>query len=290
MEKETLLLIGNGFDVAHGYRTKYVNFVNSEFFKALEGGYFHTHIINVLKDENCRWVDLEIELYNYSLKLTENYECATETFKQEFFNLSKALQDYLTSLNATEPVGNPTPEISKLIELWTKYENIVATICFNYSQFFSLECQDEYSPIQGGIKKVHGKVYPLRGNTNNSIVLGIDDSMAVNPLHNFLYKSHNENLQIEGIGDLIMSAEKYIIFGCSLGCTDEWYFRKVFSQKGKTFEVYYYGEKEKYEILNRIHILSGGTMDLSNDNLKLYDSSNLSELNKVLKSDYNKMQ
>lgn len=119
-----------------------------------------------------------------------------------------------------------------------------------------------------------------------SIVLGIDDLMKVEPSHGFIYKSLNSNTYINGVCDEIASAEKYIIFGCSLGCTDEWYFREIFSQKGKSFEVYYYGDRGKIEILERIKILSDGALNLRNENLKLYDSSNLAELKEKINSDY----
>lgn len=286
----TLLFIGNGFDIACGYATKYSEFVEDETFKNLiQNNNLCIHINNVNTIQ--QWVDLETELYNYSLKIVEEggiTEESSKQFKQEFFDLSFALQNYIASINSTKNIGISSNAGKTMIQKWNNENNIISTICFNYSKFFYLQSQEELLKENRELRKVHGNISPGEFNQENTIVLGIDDSMKVNPAHSFLYKSSNDVLEIMGVVELIKSSEKYIVFGCSLGCTDEWYFKKIFTQKGEIFEIYYHGEEEKYEILHRIRLLSGGNLsDFKDSNtLILVDCSDNSKfINSLKKKD-----
>ncbi len=281
IKPKTLLLIGNGFDIACGYATSYSEFVKNKLFADLieKGNNLCRHIQSVKEMQN--WVDLEVELYNYSQKITRENRIninISKEFELEFSALSKALQEYLTSINATKNRIIP-PYIENLVRKWGD-ENEIYTICFNYTKFFNLVGQDYIYKLNKKYKSVHGYVDPLNFKPKNTIVLGIDDSMVVVPEHSFLYKSSNPVLNIMGVEEFISSSEKFIVFGCSLGCTDEWYYKKIFTQKNKIFEVYYYGDHEKYIILHRIRLLSGGNLlDFKSSNeLRLIDSSDIGKL------------
>lgn len=295
-ELKTLLFIGNGFDVACDYATKYIEFVNDDKFKKLlqEGSDLCEYIERVKEKRN--WVDLETELFNYSLSITaeygENNQVEAEKFKREFLDLSEALQNYIISIQTTrERNSYKLVDMDNIVRLWCGYNNISAVVCFNYSQFFFISTVNKHYIKNTAVVQVHGGVSPGMSEAENDIkiVLGIDESMKVEPLHSFLYKSSNPNYRIEGISDLIKSADKYIIFGCSLGCTDEWYFKKAFTQKNKTIEVCYYGETERLNMLNNIRYLSGNLSDFRSDNaLIMYDCSDLKKLHTVVKRDCKK--
>lgn len=73
MNKQCLLYLGNGFDVAHGYHTRYKDFYNSKIDElkssANKGNLLFQHIISRITGEY--WQDLERGLYEYSKELTE---------------------------------------------------------------------------------------------------------------------------------------------------------------------------------------------------------------------------
>ena len=70
--KTALAFIGNGFDVALGFETKYSDFYKkSKLLKeyAEKGNSLCAHILNNVKGE--LWKDLECGLYQYSIELTK---------------------------------------------------------------------------------------------------------------------------------------------------------------------------------------------------------------------------
>lgn len=72
MSNNTLIILGNGFDVALDYPTKYSDFYQkSKELRALanNGNSLCKHIINYISDE--LWSDLESGLHKYSLSLTQ---------------------------------------------------------------------------------------------------------------------------------------------------------------------------------------------------------------------------
>ena len=223
-----------------------------------------------------------MELYNYSLALTEDYgregkeaEENAKIFKREYKELKAALQEYIK--HTTE--SKTDPSFDKIIhKYWLPLSANTHIISFNYTSYSFTKFKDFLTTIN--VKRVHGYVDPNLDDKKDTIVLGIDESMKVSGLHSFLYKSHDSNINNSEFPELVNKANRYIIYGCSLGETDEWYFKQIFKQKGKLFEVYYYGDK-KDEIISRIHELSGSLSDFKESNtLRMYDASNKeSEIN-----------
>ncbi len=289
---DTILLIGNGFDIACNYATRYKDFIEGKRFCSLvdDGNDLCTYIQNVANIQ--KWVDLETELYNYSIKVSKengNNAKATSKFREDFFELSKALQDYLTSVTSSIS-GNSiaNEQVKEILKRWEGYNNIIGSVCFNYTQFFFINYwHNKYGDRTKPNIPVHGSVAPDMTINDNTIVLGIDEAMKVDSSHSFLYKSSNPKYNIRGISSIIKSAQKYIVFGCSLGKTDEWYYKQLFSQKGKTFEIYHYGLDERFNIINQITLFCGSFSDFSSQNkLILLDCSDLEKLAKKLETNY----
>jgi len=277
MEEEfnTLILLGNGFDVAYKFKTKYCEFVESEYFQnLLSSNSLCKKIQSVKEHNNC--FDLEMELYNYSLALTEDYgregkeaEENAKIFKREYKELKAALQQYIKLANE----GKTDPSFDKIIhKYWLPLSANTHIISFNYTAYSLTKFASLLT--NKNINQVHASVNYNLADKKDTIVLGIDESMKVSKLHSFLYKSHDPNINIREFPELVNKANRYIIYGCSLGETDEWYFKQIFKQKGKLFEVYYYGDNED-EIISRIHELSGSLSDFKGSNtLRMYDASN----------------
>lgn len=123
---------------------------------------------------------------------------------------------------------------------------------------------------------IHGiTTYNL--NDTPKIVLGVDENSEHSKKHNFIVKSYNKYSQSEIYFKHIFDASHIIIFGCSIGETDQRYFKKLFSRAvGKTFEIYYYGEKEEANIRANIAALCDFDDLMTNNTVIFKDSSDYS--------------
>lgn len=268
-KNNTAILIGNGFDLSYGMKTSYKNFVESHNFKAMPNNFIARHIKKTFEENDKKWVDIELELGNYSNILTNKkdpqWEYKSSFFEENFWELSKALKTYLSK--TTESRVNS--KLSELVGSWCNNSN-VSVISFNYTYTASTEFWNNYKAT---VHYIHGKI-----SSPNNVVLGIDETCEVPIEHSFLYKSFNPDADVNGILDIIDNANKIIIYGCSIGETDEFYFKHVFGNvKNKSFEIFYFGEKEKANILNRIHLLSGGMHKFRcNNEIKFIDCTEYS--------------
>lgn len=252
-----LVLIGNGFDVAHGFKTKYSDFYkNCEELKSLanNGNLLCQHIIsNVTGD---MWQDLECGLYDYSKELTrlhgENDKRASEKFRSDFIELKDCLFSYIRKAINIFPNDNPGQFISDLSKEWQRLNYQI--LSFNYSYTAAAYSQDalkdkkDFSFNPSYIIFQHGSLYNYELETFNNadrIVLGIDDSQKVDRSHSFLYKSMQNIFNVKEYIRLIKEKELFVIYGCSMGPSDAFYFNQLFSktQKNKTFVIYAYGRK-----------------------------------------------
>jgi hypothetical protein len=64
----TAIIVGSSFDLAYGYATRYSDFIASHYFKDLLCRNKLAQYINVVQ-EITNWVDMEVEIGNYSRKI-----------------------------------------------------------------------------------------------------------------------------------------------------------------------------------------------------------------------------
>ncbi len=267
-----MIFIGNGFDVAHGFKTKYSDFYeNCPELKSLakNGNLLCQHILDNLKGE--MWQDLECGLYTYSQELTHKYgegdKSSSERFQLEFQELRKCLFSYIREiLKKNNVANNPGRYVEELSNEWQKLNYQILT--FNYSYVVAAYTQnpDTNDGLDFNSDKIifqHGSLYnPEREvfNTADRIVLGIDDSQKVETTHSFLYKSLQNLHNIKDFIQLTREKEIYIIYGCSMGFSDAFYFNQLFNKKlhDKIFIIYGYGDKDLSSIKGRVFDYTGG--------------------------------
>lgn len=302
-----LILIGNGFDVAHGFKTRYSDFYNNcEELKSLanNGNLLCQHILNNVTGD--MWQDLECGLYDYSKELTKehgnNDKVSSEVFRIEFLQLRGCLFSYIRKAINNSPSDNPGHFIAKLTEEWLRMNYQILT--FNYSYVVAAYTQDalkskkDFSFNSESIIFQHGSLYNHELETFNDadkIVLGIDDAQKVDRSHSFLYKSMQNIHNIKNFIRLIKEKELYIIYGCSMGASDAFYFRRLFGKtcKNKTFLIYAYGRKALDSIKENIHEFTEGLsmyiaetnndiifIDCSNQKKALLDTKKI--INKII--------
>lgn len=271
---KTVILIGNGFDKALGYKTGYGDFIKSSYFQKISTSHLCKKIIE--KKTIQKWVDVEEELFEYAKNISNiNAKDTWRFFKSEYDSLSGALFNYL-KYEVPETISTPNSSIMQLVKTWNIDEqnrhgdklSKVDVLCFNYTSY----CLDTFSEWCN-VKYVHGSL------DNKSIILGVDDiyHTELEPELSFIIKSGFNDINISGVSDILESAERFIIFGCSLGKTDFWYYNKIFNdKKNKSFEIYYHGDSEAELMKRRIRDYAGNLSDFKSYNeLKLYNSANL---------------
>ncbi|MGL4367237.1 MAG: AbiH family protein [Brevinemataceae bacterium] len=269
---KTVILIGNGYDVALGYKTSYKDFVESKYFDEIRSSSLCQRILKTTKIQN--WIDLELEILEYAKELSSNFNhLYVPILKKEYNELCDKLTDYL-KFGAN--ISSSSDSIIKALQniWWKEFGNNNSDkpiiICFNYTH----HCNNGFSNWCD-VKYVHGTI------NLNKIVLGVDEISykSIHPELSFILKSGADDLNVSGISDIILNADKFIIFGCSLGESDHWYYDKIFkNKKGKHYEVYYYKDDEKEKIINRIRLYAGNLSDFKSNNvLNLFDSSDLAK-------------
>ena len=279
-EIKSMIFIGNGFDVAHGYKTKYSDFyANSIELKNLasNGNILCRHILDNVKGD--LWQDLECGLFAYSKSLTLKYgegdKNSSIKFKQEFKELRSALFNYLNEASAASIMNNPGCFVGELSKVWAKLDYQI--VSFNYTSIVAAYTNDANlynSNLSFNKEKLiyqHGSLYNSeRGfnNTAESIVLGIDDSQKVERLHSFLYKSLQKVSDITNLVGAMKEKNVYIVFGCSMGPSDHNYFSTLFdgNMRNKTYIIYGHGNDALDSIKGYVMEYTGNIYDFQTVN------------------------
>lgn len=277
---KSMIFIGNGFDVAHGYKTKYKDFyANSIELKELasKGNVLCQHILDNVKGD--LWQDLECGLYEYSKSLTLKYgegdKISSTTFKIEFNELRSALFNYLKKASNASIMNNPGYFVGELSKEWARLDYQI--VSFNYTPIVTTYTNDAKiynSNLSFNKEKLifqHGSIYnPARGfdNTAESIVVGIDDSQKVELLHSFLYKSLQKVSDVTDLVDSMKEKDVYIVFGCSMGPSDHNYFSTLFdgNMQNKTYIIYGHGNDTLDSIKGYVMEYTGGRYNFQTGN------------------------
>ena len=295
MDTNSIVILGNGFDVALGIPTSYSLFYkNSKELRdfAEKGNELCQHIIDNV--ESDLWSDLEKGLFCYSRAITQKYGVGNQEqadkLEKEFNELRTALFLYLDSVSGTSVELNQQSPVLGLNIEWRELKPQYLT--FNYSintattadmgQRYILKGNDSINERRFVYQ--HGSIYDTQTSRNhspNEIVVGIDPrTQKVEDAHSFLYKT-KQNLR--DLGTTIRQlAEKsfYVVYGCSVGDSDATYFRTIFNQNqhDKTFLIYGFGEKALNDIRANVQRNCGISIE------------QLSKLNQVCMLDVQKIE
>lgn len=280
--KIVAIILGNGFDIANNFKTRYGDFVKSQTFNELlsSNNSLAKHISGVYNLFN--WVDVELELGNYSFELERKtlpeklYEVNT-VFEQEYRALKSALYRYINSM--TSSITNP--KMKKLMDEWKnltipEYKTKLFIVTFNYLQWDTTTFLNE-SIKENLIGKeplhIHGITNYFTEDADN-IVLGVENTGVRGKSHNFIVKAFDSNTQAPQYFRNILKATKYIIFGCSIGGTDIRYFKPIFqNSKGKEFIIYGYGYKGLTDVQSNIAEICDFDTFITENEVKFIDSS-----------------
>lgn len=253
MGEETLLIVGNGFDLSMGFKTSYGDFMKSSYFPHEETSSLCSYLHNQY-EENMGWIDIENELSEYSRILTTkklnakkfNTILDIDSLREEYDELKSSLKCYLQE--ETKRAFGPSPDNSakRVIDQLPAESKIIS---FNYTSIIERMTRDRFCASKGNLLHIHGSLAPY-----DDIVFGVEDSAKLSKEHVFLYKAHSPHLKVQEFSDWLNSAERIIFYGYSLGDTDRQYFEKFFRKlcsddRTYTELVFYYYDQSSYDNL-----------------------------------------
>lgn len=206
MEQDTLYIVGNGFDLAHGLKTKYNDFRNW-----LEESGFHSFVNRMealypdVKNANGEWNDIETALGHFKMKDVIAYD--------------KNYTDCNTVGNVVLPVGNNirsvTASLSGNLWKWIKSVDLLKTkrmfllnenalfVSFNYT----LTLETVYGIPQDKTWHVHGSI----SDKTNVLVIGygVDEKFdnAPNPT---AYNLTDDDKRRNMMADMVKRVPLYI--------------------------------------------------------------------------------
>lgn len=252
MGEETLLIVGNGFDLSMGFKTSYRDFMKSSFFPKYDST-LCSHLRKQFQ-ENMGWIDIEKELSEFSSMLISMKQDAKkkhikweyDSFREEYEELKSSLKAYLQE--ETKRAFGPSPETpaKRVIDQLPAGSKIIS---FNYTSIIERMTRDRFCALKSNLLHIHGSLAP-----NDDIVFGVEDSAKLPKEHVFLYKAHSRHLKVQEFSDWLNSAERIIFYGYSLGDTDHQYFEKFFRKlcsddRTYTELVFYYYDQSSYDNL-----------------------------------------
>lgn len=286
---EDAYILGNGFDIALGYPTRFADYCNSKLFTDLvdNNNQLAIHIQHAFGINNFKWVDVEIEIGKYSKSIENKFEgnssfiSESERFRNEYNDLCKSLYKYICRLNTTKS-GRINKKVVQLCEDWINHlcgniKKKALFITFNYHPIdFNLILQYDFlhDHLVGSYPHfVHGKVN-LNEDSMPNIVLGVDVDSIYCKQHPFIVKKYIEHTNALPFTQNIQEAKNITIFGCSIGNTDKYYFKQLFENaKNKNFTIYCHGADELCNIKANIDNIRDLVSLMSDNNVMFKDST-----------------
>lgn len=298
-KKNFLLIIGNGFDLDLGLRTKYKDFIDSniydEYTKRIQERYsfkmnydiesdeginIFSYFKSVLKIQN--WIDLEMEIGNLATRKYFDIDPETGTPIRVLMKSSSAMMDSFNALreclnkyisHVDIPWGRRSYASELLNIIASESRDNVQIVNFNYTNLKDYTGIDIKVPIH----HIHGTI--TSGHETN-IILGVQDDIEVDKSYSYVIKSHSPFYRSSRIIDLLEEADEVIFFGHSLGETDYPYFSEFFQSQckripldmRKKIRIFTFDESSRLDILYQLRIMNNKQtrMFFENSDFALY--------------------
>lgn len=268
------LVIGNGFDLDVGLKTRYIDFAESKWwpFKdaRLSDGYETLAYTLNKKARLERWFDVEEVLYDYARIDRERVLPPIHTIysqdKRAYEELNKSLITYLRDI---EDDLEPAKE-SKAVRVLDEFYNMDGEkriYTFNYTDLsWIAQINEVHYDMSVPCTYIHGKI------GNRQIILGVGSNRDLKKDYNIFYKTFSPIYQSSGIINDLLESDEIIIFGHSLGTNDYPYFESVFkkaasldtnsSSKRRKITIYTKSYADRLEIDHHLRQMVGSDITL----------------------------
>lgn len=275
-----LLLIGNGFDCDLGLKTKYGDFVASEYFTnnltdnfdagKLDEYDYDFNIFDYLmyryNENQQKWIDIEHELAQLATRKSRVYDKRTgkmfETHsvmgnlqKKSFELLKIELNNYLCQIDLNPKKDSCAYRLLQIIN----GNSLTKIVSFNYTSL-GLICGQK-KEFDMSCYHVHGS---LSRTSPSSIILGFQDDLDIDKSYCRMIKSHQPSYYASHIPDYLEDIDEVIFYGLSLGDVDYPYFSDFFKKQcvknnkmhRKIISFFTYNEDSRLDILYQLRMMN----------------------------------
>lgn len=212
-----LLILGNGFDLDLGLKTRYSDFFNSPFWPDFDGYSPLKNRLEEAAEQNPEWFDIENLLRKFAS--TQGDIGYLDNDKAFFTELLNSFSSYIRNID--KPEYNKMSLAAYLFNA-VKQNSRYKIYTFNFTDYQN-GLLFTTSSWENRFEHIHGRA------ANNSIIIGIDDDVKLAEERNsFLYKTFSPHYSSKSLAFDLDSAKEVIIFGHSFGDIDYPYFRKFF--------------------------------------------------------------
>ena len=235
MNTETVIVLGNGFDLDLGWDTSYKSFYEKHdgwnTFKTSEEDLFQY----VIKQTPGNCFDFERTLHEYALHRAEKPFPIDDAYKierdiQDYKDLKTQLMSFISEATK-RPINNKDSYAYRLLEAYVnaKKNRISDSFCpirlfsYNYTSLLDVVHQIDNN-AKVGYTPVHGRI------VDQSIIFGFHDDPKIPKDYRSIQKSMDENYKSSDIVTASLQANTIIFFGLSLGYIDGVYFKNLFTQ------------------------------------------------------------
>ena len=229
MNNNTVVVIGNGFDIDLGWDTSYRSFYNAhkgwEMHRTSEDDLFQY----VIKHVADNWFDFERTLYDYAIHRSDSDVKYVERDKNDYETFRNLLNSFLAN-KSKEQINKESYAYQLLqayIKQWKRYsprpDLILKWFSFNYTPLIDIakeidsEAKFNYIPVHGTLDR-------------KNIIFGVHDDNRILPQYRYLQKSMDDAYESHGIVSALMDANLIVFFGLSMGFIDGVYFENVLKQ------------------------------------------------------------
>lgn len=234
MDTETVIVLGNGFDLDLGWNTSYKAFYDKH-----KGWKMHETgdddlFQYVIKQVPGNWFDFERTLHEYALHRAENPFPKDDSYKIDAdINDYNTFKDQLARFISEESqkLIDDDSHAYRLLEAYVGAKKNrtsdsffpVKLFSYNYTPLLTILRHIDPS-VNAGYTPVHGMV------ERNDIIFGFHDDPKVPKEYRSLQKSMDVNYKSSDIVTESLQAKTIIFFGLSLGYIDGVYFKNLFEQ------------------------------------------------------------
>ena len=224
-----ILIIGNGFDLDIGMNTRSRDFMKSMIWKKAkeQDNVLSYNILNYLEEKNKlkSWFDVENELLNYALEITEGtYRSPQDTDRNGFELFQNKLKEYLQREQDTFKTRAGSSAMASMTNILCNgfFTNIFS---FNYtdlSQFmsrFNITVPIPITYMHGSLEK------------NDNIVLGIETDKKIHKDYKFLFKTNSRFYSSNNLNESLDEANEIVFWGHSINGMDFPYFKDFFTKQ-----------------------------------------------------------
>lgn len=235
----TILIIGNGFDLDLGLNTSYKSFIDTMY--ECEQ---HPESKNILIDDMIKkyrkcanWIDIELFLRDYAISYSNKDIEKNRNIELEYRKLCNDLNTFMVQYKYLDDKKNYLGEYvynigtisSKLLE-WISNQPNSRVYSFNYTNMNdvarSLNKQQNLNIKDFDIRYIHGETCSSYNGRIAPIILGIDDVKVKDEFKCMIKSTHSS--YNSGIMSDLPKATHVVFFGFGMGQTDHPYFKDFF--------------------------------------------------------------